>query len=257
MFGQYFAAQQFLTRLPCPSWTPWQPEDLARSMAWFPTVGVVVGGLAAATAALTGGALKLSGAIVAVFVVVVPVMVTGFFHEDAWADVCDAFGGMTPARRREIMRDSRVGSFGATGVALLVIAKMVGLAVLPWQIAGPVVLCAHTLSRWSSVVMISMSSYVDDPSSLSKPYIGQVTRPRLAFATLVPTVPLAIWVFGPVAGAVTVASVIALVWLATRFFAGWLGGITGDCLGAINQLVEVGVYLLAGQPTVLEALRRF
>ena len=128
---------------------------------------------------------------------------------------------------------------------------------LPWQVVGPVVLCAHTLSRWGSVTMINMSSYVDDPSSLSKPYVGQVTRPRLAFATLVPTVPLTIWVFGPVPGAAMAVSVIAVVWLATRFFAEWLDGITGDCLGAINQLVELCVYLVAGQPAVLDALRRF
>ncbi len=226
-------------------------------MAWFPSVGLVVGGLAAAVASFAGGVLKLSGGVVAVLTVMVPVAVTGFFHEDAWADVCDAFGAMTPARRREIMRDSRVGSFGATGVALLVVAKVVGLAVLPWQVVGPAVLCAHTLSRWSSVVMITMSNYVDDPSSLSKPYVGQVTAPRLAFASLVPTVPLAVWVLGPLVTLCLLATVVAVVWSASRFFAKWLGGITGDCLGAVNQLVELGVLLLAGQPWILETIRHF
>ena len=195
--------------------------------------------------------------VVAVLAICAPIAITGFFHEDAWADVCDAFGGFTPDRRREIMRDSRVGSFGATGVVLLVLAKVAGLSVIPWQVVVPVMLCAHTLSRWSSVVMITMSSYVDDPSSLSKPYVGRVTWPRMMFATLVPTVPLAIWVFGPVVAVGIVGTTLLATWLASRFFGKWLGGITGDCLGAVNQLIEVGVILVAGQPSVLEVLRRF
>lgn len=255
LIGRYFAAQQFLTRLPCPAWTPWHPDELARSTAWFPLVGLVVGALAALAGLIFGGVADLPGPMVAVIVVAVPVVVTGFFHEDAWSDVCDAFGGMTPARRREIMRDSRVGSFGATGVALLVAAKVVGLMSLPWQMMVPVVIGAHILSRWSSLVMIGLSTYVDDPASLTKPYVGQVTWTRFALASAVPTVPVCAWIFGPVVTAGLLTGTVVIVALASRFFVTWLGGITGDCLGAVNQLVEVGVYLTATQPSVLAVIR--
>lgn len=103
--------------------------------------------------------------------------------------------------------------------------------------------------------MIALSKYVDDPESLTKPYAGQVTFERLLIATSVPTVPLAWWIFGPGVAAGLLIATVGIVAVASRFFARWLGGITGDCLGAVNQLVEAVVYLVAGQPTVVALIR--
>jgi adenosylcobinamide-GDP ribazoletransferase len=255
--SRYFAAQQLLTRLRCPAWTAYSPEDLACSTVYFPVVGLVVGGIAAGSTALLGGAIGHIPTVVAVVAVAAAAVITGGFHEDAFADVCDAFGGMTQQRRREIMRDSLVGSFGAAGVALLLMAKVLALlSVGSWRTTAVVLVAAHVLARWTSVVMIRLTTYVEDPESLAKPYAGTVTNARLFVATLIPSAPVALWVFGFGVGAGLLAGLVILCVLSSWFFMRWLGGITGDCLGAVNQLAELGVYVVASHPHVLLTLGR-
>ncbi len=253
--ARYFGAQQLLTRLPCPAWTAWRPEDLAFSTKWFPTVGLIIGGLAAIFVAIFGF-LGFSGWIIAVIAVAAPPIFTGGFHEDAFADVCDAFGGMTPQRRREIMRDSLIGSFGAAGISLILIGKVAALSEQTWRTLAPTIICAHVISRWSSVVTIRISKYVNDPESLAKPYAGTVTNSRLVVATLFPTLPLSVFLFGPIIGASVLAGVVLFCLISAHFFRRWIGGVTGDCLGALNQLCELGVYFVAAQPTVSQLLFR-
>ncbi|HZP83894.1 MAG TPA: adenosylcobinamide-GDP ribazoletransferase, partial [Chthonomonadaceae bacterium] len=118
----FFTALMFLTRIPCPPWVDHAPDSLARSAVYFPVVGVLVGGLGALAYRLV--ACGYSPALAALAGLATTVLVTGAFHEDAFADVCDGFGGWTPERRREIMRDSRVGSFGVVGLALLLGMKV-------------------------------------------------------------------------------------------------------------------------------------
>ena len=255
--SRYFAAQQLLTRLGCPSWTAYSPDDLARSTVYFPAVGVVIGGISAAVVALFGGVIGHVGMVAAVFAIASTAVVTGGFHEDAFADVCDAFGGMTQQRRREIMRDSLVGSFGASGVALLLVAKVLALAAVgPWKSMAAVVVVAHVLARWTSVVMIRLTAYVEDPESLAKPYAGMVSNTRLGVATLLPSAPLALLLFGFGVGGGLLVGLILLCALSSVFFKRWLGGITGDCLGAVNQLAELAVYVLASHPHVAAELAR-
>jgi adenosylcobinamide-GDP ribazoletransferase len=255
--SRYFAAQQLLTRLRCPSWTAYSPDDLARSTIYFPWVGVIVGGISAAVVALFGGALEYVGTVAAVFAVASSAIVTGGFHEDAFADVCDAFGGMTQQRRREIMRDSLVGSFGASGIALLLVAKVLALAAVgPWKSTAAVVVVAHVLARWTSVVMIRLTAYVEDPESLAKPYAGMVTNMRLVVATLIPSAPVALLLFGFAVGGGLLVGLVLLCSLSSAFFKRWLGGITGDCLGAVNQLAELAVYVVASHPSVSAELIR-
>ena len=255
--SRYFAAQQLLTRLRCPSWTAYSPDDLARSTVYFPLVGVVVGGISAGTFALLGGAIGHTGTVAAVFAVAAAAITTGGFHEDAFADVCDAFGAMTQQRRREIMRDSLVGSFGASGVALLLVAKVLAAAgVGSWKATAAVLMVAHVLARWTSVVMIRLTAYVEDSESLAKPYAGTVTNGRLLVATLLPSVPVTLWLFGVGIGVGLLAGLVILCALSSVFFKRWLGGITGDCLGAVNQLAELSVYVVAAHPDVASALAR-
>jgi adenosylcobinamide-GDP ribazoletransferase len=252
--ARYFAAQQLLTRLPCPSWTVWQARDLAASTKWFPMVGLLVGGIAAAIVALFGGVFGYSGLLVAFVGIAVAPIVTGGFHEDAFADVCDAFGAMNPTRRREIMRDSVIGSFGAAGLVLLLVGKFAALSTQSWQVIIPLVVCAHVVSRWTSVLVIRITTYVEDPDSLAKPYAGTVTNARLLFASIMPTTPALLFVFGLGTGAAIGMGLVVLCALSAWFFRRWVGGITGDCLGAVNQLAELLVYVVAAQPSVAQTL---
>ncbi len=242
--GRYFAAQQFLTRVPCPSWTPFGPTDVAASIGWFPMVGVVVGVVVGAVAV----ALRelVSPSFAAVIAVALGAAVTGAFHEDGFADTCDAFGGYTVARRREIMRDSRIGTFGAVGLVALFAAKVSALTPITAAVSGPklvaVAVCAHTVSRAATVLAIRLIPMVNDPTSKTQSY--RVGWPRAIFAFVVPTAPLAIWVLGWDA-AFLAGAIVVLIEGARPFFQRFSDGISGDGLGALNQIVELLTWAVA------------
>ncbi len=247
--GRYFAAQQFLTRLPVPRTTPHAPGDLAASLKWFSVVGVLVGGAVAAVAVALRDAVTPTFA--AIMAIAMGAALTGAFHEDGFADTCDAFGGYTVERRREIMRDSRVGTFGALGLIVLFSAKVSALATVVtagsnWRIVA-VALCAHSASRAATVVAIRVLPPVDDPTSKTKPY--RATWPGVGFALAIPAVPLAVWALGW--DATLAAGAIVLVIEGSRwFFRRFTGGVNGDGLGAINQIAEVVVWAVAARRAV-------
>lgn len=251
----YFAAQGLLTRLPCPAAPAPTPKVFGASCAWFPMVGVVVGACAAALVALLGGWLGEPMGLAAALAVGVGALVTGSFHEDAFADVCDAFGGMTQERRRDIMKDSRVGSFGAVGVAVLIVAKVATVSSMHWRVAAGALLLGHVVARWSSTVMLRWVR-IDDTDEIAKVYAGQVTWFRLAIASALPTVPLAVFLLGPVTAMGLLVGIVVLVAAASAYFRSWLGGITGDCIGSVNQVAEVIVFGVAANPGVAEEILR-
>ena len=234
-------AIMFLTRIRVPDDVDHSPDALARSTAYFPLVGIIVGAIGAAVYFLAN--LLFTPTVAAVFAVAATACVTGAFHEDAFADVCDGFGGYTPEKRREIMRDSRVGSFAVVGLTCLIAAKLLLVGSLAPICAVLALPFAHAVGRWASVWLIFRTPYVDDPESLAKPFAGQVTPERLAIATATTAlfgalafgVPLTLAAFG-----ITVA----LCFGAERFFKGFVGGLTGDCLGATNQVAELLIYAL-------------
>ncbi len=242
--GRYFAAQQFLTRLPCPAWTPYTPTDLAASAGWFSCVGLLVGGVVGAiVVALRDVVTPTFAAIVAI---AAGAAVTGAFHEDGFADTCDAFGGYTVERRREIMRDSRVGTFGALGLFSIVLAKISVLGSLASELSSwmlfLVCICAHTVSRAATVLAIRLVPAVNDPTSKTQNY--RVSWGRVAFAMIVPAVPLAVATFRWDA-AVLGGCIVVLVEFARPFFQRFSSGVSGDGLGAINQVAEVLVWATA------------
>lgn len=242
--GRYFAAQQFLTRVPCPVWTPYSSNDAAASIGWFPTVGVVVG------AAVGGVAVVLrelvSPSFAAVIAVALGAAVTGAFHEDGFADTCDAFGGYTVARRREIMRDSRIGTFGAVGLVALFVAKVSALASIAAVLSGTklfaAAICAHTVSRAATALAIRLIPPVNDPTSKTQSY--RVSWPRAIFALVMPTAPLAIWLLGWDA-AFLAGAIVVLIEGARPFFQRFTDGVSGDGLGALNQIVELLTWAVA------------
>jgi adenosylcobinamide-GDP ribazoletransferase len=244
--GRYFAAQQFLTRLPCPSDTPYAPKDLAASIGWFSLVGVPVGVVVGLIAAGLRSAVTPTFA--AVIAVALGAAATGAFHEDGFADTCDAFGGYTPERRRDIMRDSRIGTFGGLGLIALFLAKVSALsevvARLPWWRTLLVAVCAHTVSRAATVLAIKLIPPVNDPTSKTNSY--RVSFMRLLCALSVPAVPLSVYVFRWDA-AMLWGAIIVVMELASPFFRRFSDGISGDGLGAVNQVVEVLTWGLAAR----------
>lgn len=244
--GRYFAAQQFLTRLPVPRWTPFDDNGLAASLKWFSVVGAAIGGFVG----LVVVALRetVTPTFAAIIAIAVGAALTGAFHEDGFADTCDAFGGYTIERRREIMRDSRVGTFGALGLVVLFFAKVSALSTVAssqsaWRLVG-VAVCAHTVSRAATVLSIRVVPTVLDPTSKTKPY--RATWGAVFFVLVVPTLPVAILALGWDAALVG-GAVVVLVEAARWFFPRFSGGVSGDGLGAINQVAEVVVLAVAAR----------
>lgn len=237
----FLTAVMFYTRIPVPASVGYSDEALNLSTRYFPAMGWIVGAVVAGTCWL--GTLVFPVPVAVALALAAGVLLTGAFHEDGFADVCDGFGGGTSTERTlDIMKDSRVGAFAAIGLVLLFAVKLTSMAALvewqQWQgLVGLVF--AHVLSRWCVVTVIFTGSYARaDATSKVKP-IGKAISPAgMAVATLwlLPFVGL-LWSTPWWALAVVPALATRLVM--ARWFQRRLGGYTGDCLGALQQVGEV------------------
>ena len=267
----YLLALQFFTRIPVAGrlaeWVGFSPQMLRASAAHFPGVGWLVGLL---VAALSGGLLLalpgggFSPLIVAAVGTAFGILLTGAFHEDGLADVADGLGGSLQRERAlEIMKDSRVGAFGAIAIVMALLVKVALVAQLASMDEG--LLCvalflAHVVSRTWPLLLIRLLPHVGDVAgSKSKPLADQITLPALAVACVwcIAALGLVVWAQeslqwlvpaelttsfeAGLAGALA-ASALVFVWMG-RWFAKRLQGFTGDCLGAAQQICELAFYL--------------
>jgi len=241
----FFIAVQFFTRLPIPRWVGFEHEWLHHASRYFPLVGVVVGAIAAGVYA--AGATVFPAPVAAVLSTVATIYATGAFHEDGFADTCDGLGGgMTRERVLEIMKDSRVGAYGAIGIACMLAAKLTTLAMLPPASAIGALLLAHPLSRLAATSLIWRMEYARAEGK-AKPLAERVTTPEFAIATTTVTIAAALLL---AVGALDLRAIVASLftcflaaWWLARKFARRIGGYTGDCLGAVQQLTEAVIYL--------------
>lgn len=236
----FLNAIMFFTRIPVPSWVRYSPEKLNQSSAWFPVVGWLVGGCAALVFWATR--VPFGEAPAVLLSMAATILLTGAFHEDGLADVCDGFGGGWNRQQvLTIMKDSRLGTYGAVGLALVLAIKFFALRGLPWTWVATVLVVAHVVSRFFPVVIIFAGTYArEDLTSKVKPLATQLTLPGLLLAAFFALPALALQLV-PAVISVVAASVMTL-YLA-RLFHRRLGGYTGDCLGSVQQLTEVTVYL--------------
>jgi adenosylcobinamide-GDP ribazoletransferase len=240
----FFAAVRFFTRLPVPCWVGHSAEQLNHAARWFPAVGLIIGSLGAG---VTLAALYIWTTGIAVLLgMAATLLATGAFHEDGLADTVDGIGGgWTREEVLRIMKDSRIGSYGAIAICMVLLLKfgvLAKLAVLPAPTFALLLIAGHSVSRLASTMLIFALDYArDDDSSKSKPLATHMGRGELAIAIacgLVPCLGL------PAAQAtVALALVAAVTWLAARHFLRRLGGYTGDCLGATQQVAEIAFYL--------------
>jgi adenosylcobinamide-GDP ribazoletransferase len=253
----YLLALQFFTRVPVTgrlaAWVGYSPAMLRAGTAHFPGIGWIVGLLAAAVA---GGFLAVlppspfAPLLAAVLSTIATVLFTGALHEDGLADVADGLGGSAQRERAlEIMKDSRIGAFGALALALALLAKVSLLALIgsiDVRVLCASLLLAHVLSRAWPLLLIRFLPYVGDAAaSKSRPMAGAISVGGLAagFAWALAAAALVAWVQGAAfLLAPLAASAIALAVLA-RWFLRRLQGFTGDCLGATQQVCEIACYL--------------
>jgi adenosylcobinamide-GDP ribazoletransferase len=241
----FFIALQFFTRLPIPGWVGFEAAWLQHASRYFPLVGVVVAAVAAGV--YYAAALVLPAPVAAVLSTAASIYITGAFHEDGFADTCDGLGGgMTKERALEIMKDSRVGAYGAIGIVCMLATKLSALAMLPPRVAVAALFVAHPLSRLAATALIWRLDYVRGEGK-AKPLAQQMTTAEFAIATITCALPV---VYVQATNAMTPAAVLAAIiaaslaalWLG-RSFVRRLGGYTGDCLGAVQQLAEALIYI--------------
>jgi len=243
------AAFTFMTRLPLGRFASHDPNDLQASAAYFPLVGIAVGAVAAGIFSL--GTLIWPISIAVLLSMIATVFLTGAFHEDALADTLDGLGGgRTVDRVLEIMKDSRVGSYALVGVTLILATKFAALL----SIAGggttsvaKALIAGHVLGRWSSVPLMMNYSYVRPASTNARasaggPFADGISRARSLIATVIAFGSVFL-VLGAVDALVTTMVATLVTMIAGLRFNRRIGGITGDTLGAANQIVELSVYL--------------
>ncbi|AEG92739.1 adenosylcobinamide-GDP ribazoletransferase [Ramlibacter tataouinensis] len=253
----YLLALQFFTRVPVTGrlagWVGYSPALLRASAAHFPGIGLLVGLLAAGVAWVLLAWLPpgpFAPFVAAVFSTIATVLFTGALHEDGLADVADGLGSYADRRRAlEIMKDSRIGAFGAMALVLAFSAKLGLLALIASHDAGALaagLVLAHVLSRAWPLLLIHWLPYVGEADGVkAKPMADAISGSTLAVA--------ATWTLLAAAGVAWLQGVVflmvplllsALALLAMlRLFARRLQGFTGDCLGATQQVCEIGCYL--------------
>ena len=253
----YLLAVQFFTRIPVTGrladWVGYSPAMLRASAAHFPGIGWLAALLSTGVYAALHWALApspLAPAVAAVFCTLATVLMTGGFHEDGLADVADGLGGSADRERAlDIMKDSRIGAFGAMALVLALLAKLSLLALLGAHsllAAVAALVGAHVLSRfWPLLIVRSLPHVGDTARSKSKPLADQISVSALVAAFLWCFMPLTL-VYQAQSAIYFIASVLcsalAAAWMA-RWFARRLQGFTGDCLGATQQVSEIGFYL--------------
>ena len=245
----FFIALQFLTRVPVPAWVGWRDDWMNHSARHFPLVGALVGGVGAA---VFWAAAHLWPASVAVLLsMVATVWITGAFHEDGLADTCDGLGGAVSRQRAlEIMKDSRLGTYGAVGLLAVLALKVAVLADLAKRdLAALLVLLplAHCWSRVAAVSLLRVLRYAGDfEHAKAKPMAQQLGTGGLAVALgwgLLTALLASPWWSWPLLAAGALAAA-ATTWLMARGLTRRLGGYTGDTLGATQQFSELAVYLV-------------
>ena len=253
----FLSALMFLTRLPVPKHMDHNESLLQQTPKYFPLVGWIVGMLS-----FTGFIVlyKFTGTNIAILAsVITGIFTTGAFHEDGFADTCDAFGGgWTKEKILAIMKDSRLGTYGVAGLVLMLAAKFLLLKELVeavelfsftkqdgwilYRAIAIVIITAHSISRLMPVLVIQQYKYVtSDDGSKSKPLASKkLTVTALIVAIVFALLPLFFlsWLY-----LMSVIPILVVVFFMARYFKKWIGGYTGDCLGAIQQVSEIIFYL--------------
>jgi adenosylcobinamide-GDP ribazoletransferase len=241
----FFLALQFFTRLPIPGLVGYDPGWQRQAIRYFPAVGLAVAAVSIGVYELSVQIWPRSAAVL--LSTIAGIALTGAMHEDGMADTCDGFGaGGGSERILAIMRDSHAGVFGIIGIGLTLALKCVALDAMPGDQVWAALLLAHPLSRLACLPLISGLPYVREEGK-AKTLAQQISgRECLIGALTVLPILLLVSISGwlPWPGLLLGVVLAALsTWWLVRLFVRGIGGYTGDCLGAVQQVTEVMLYL--------------
>ncbi len=242
-------AVMFYTRIPVLGRAKYSEDCLNRSTVYLPIVGWLVGVITYVVFLLAS--YLFTPVISLILAVAAGILTTGAFHEDGWADACDGFGGgFTKRHILAIMQDSRLGTYGVTGLVLLFALKAASLYTIVTDAGFLTVLgvfvTGHSLSRWAAAATVFTHEYArEDGKSKAKPVAKALPKRDLVIVSVFGLAPLAVSsvLLQNYYLLITVVPVYLVKAAASAYFQRRIGGYTGDCLGAIQQLTEVTVYL--------------
>lgn len=255
----FFTVWTFITRLPGPAWVDHHPGYLMRGMAYFPFAGLLVGAWCSVFFDVARDTLLLPASVCASLSSAASFWITGCFHEDGLADASDGIGGgWSRTQILRIMSDTRLGTYGCAVLLLYLVTKLQLLSSLgssEWELfacrgAGPALLVAHTLARWTAPFLIHRNDYVDEGGPKYKYYSFMlqakhlVTTERLAFASLT-SASVVILCYGGSPWVLLLGGSLLLFALGSERYANYLlGGVMGDYLGATICVAELVVLMV-------------
>lgn len=231
------AAFQFLTIFPALIKRMFTPQEMARAVGWFPLVGVVLGALLYAVHYFAQMAFPVS--ISAALTLIAWVLFTRAFHLDGFMDTCDGlFGGWTPERRLEIMKDSRVGAFGVAGGVLALLLKYIALASSLNVLSA--LMTSAVLARWGMTLAIFAFPYARE-HGLGREMKDNVGWTQIVLATCIALI--VAWFTSGIMGLIAFTLAGLTVWFGARYILQLIPGLTGDSYGALCEGVELVVLL--------------
>jgi len=233
----FLLALGFYTRIPCPQTLEY--KQLPQATVYLPLVGWLVGGITAVSFYLAD--VLWSQATAVILALITGVFLTGAFHEDGFADVCDGFGGGWGKQRiLEIMKDSCIGVYGVLGLVLIFLLKISVLGSMLTAAVPMVLWTGHSISRLPPLLLMQRYDYARDNGSKASGAVYNPKRQELAAATVIALLPLALL---PPVCVLAIVPVLVVNGYVGRYFHRYIGGYTGDCLGASQQIAETVFYL--------------
>lgn len=234
----FFLALGFFSRIPMPAWIEYSPENLNRASRYFTLVGWLLGGLVALV--FLAADYLFSNSVSLWLAMAFSLLLTGAFHEDGLADTADGFGGAFAREKKiSIMKDSRIGTYGAAALVMALLGKYL-LLIENIYIALSIFI-AYALSRAVAASLVFDMRYVaEDDGSKSKPLANNQSKTDLVILliTCLPIFSLLHWQ----KALLIITTLIVMRYAAKFYFQKQIGGYTGDCLGAAQQISELAIY---------------
>lgn len=233
---RFLVALQFLTVLPIKITSEIAEEDFGKSLRYFPLVGMLIGLALSGVASLSS---LLPNPVVAVLILIMSIVLTGGIHLDGFADTCDGFyGPRSKERILEIMRDSRVGVMGVTGVFCLLALKCTLIASIPHNVLWKLLIMMTVFARWSQVLVCCTSNYAREEGK-AKYFVEYAGKKELLVGSIFAVV-LFLFLMKLKGLVLLVVSLLPLL-LFMNYVKRKIGGVTGDTVGATSEIAEVAV----------------
>jgi adenosylcobinamide-GDP ribazoletransferase len=240
----------FFTRIPVPSFKDYNEDDLNKCTRYFPLVGIFVGGISFLVFYLSS--LLFPTSISVVFSLLAGVLVTGAFHEDGFADCFDGFGGgWSKSKILDIMKDSRLGTYGTVALIFLFLLKFYALSAIVerfqdnWFSIFVIFITYHSLGRLAGISVSFLLPYSrEDATSKSKPLAKSFSWKEVLGSALFGLLPFVFLLADISIYFLTAIPVLMILVLYSKYyFNKWIDGFTGDCLGCVEQFAEVFILL--------------